>query len=267
MLQCDKVCGALLNCGEHTCAQVCHSGACQPCQLQVQQSESHTAFVCCALLVLKSTDDFCFPQSATAASPPVKSRAAPIKTDLTVQDISPVRKHVRCKSVVIKARYSSTVPSAAALTLNFTPFRMLNCEAHRCQQVCHAGRCQPCPRSPSLVTTCPCSQTPLTKLLELGYSERRSCSDPVPSCGKTCNKPLACGSSGKEERDEIICRHAEAQMIYRLRGLNLDFDGSNLVPSDVIMSGVACANLKFLLRLVFMLQTGCTSCRGLWYCS
>lgn len=39
--QCDKVCGALLNCAEHTCAQVCHSGACQPCQLQVQQGESH----------------------------------------------------------------------------------------------------------------------------------------------------------------------------------------------------------------------------------
>lgn len=43
VLQCDKVCGALLNCAEHTCAQVCHSGACQPCQLQVQQGESHFA--------------------------------------------------------------------------------------------------------------------------------------------------------------------------------------------------------------------------------
>lgn len=41
VLQCDKVCGALLNCAEHTCTQVCHSGACQPCQLQVQQGESH----------------------------------------------------------------------------------------------------------------------------------------------------------------------------------------------------------------------------------
>lgn len=41
VLQCDKVCGALLNCAEHNCAQVCHGGACQPCQLQVQQSESH----------------------------------------------------------------------------------------------------------------------------------------------------------------------------------------------------------------------------------
>lgn len=74
---------------------------------------------------------------------------------------------------------------------------MLNCGAHRCQQLCHRGQCQPCSRSPSLVKTCPCGQTPLAKLLELGYSERQSCSDPIPSCGKTCSKPLACGSSGK----------------------------------------------------------------------
>ncbi|KAG7231187.1 hypothetical protein INR49_012018 [Caranx melampygus] len=72
---------------------------------------------------------------------------------------------------------------------------MLGCEAHRCQEACHRGPCQPCPRSPSLVKTCPCGQTPLAKLLELGYTERQSCSDPIPSCGKTCNKPLACGSS------------------------------------------------------------------------
>lgn len=78
-------------------------------------------------------------------------------------------------------------------------FRMLNCGAHQCQQVCHRGQCQPCPRSPSLVKTCPCAQTPLSKLLDLGCPERRSCSDPIPSCGKTCSKPLACGSSGKKE--------------------------------------------------------------------
>lgn len=41
VLQCNNVCGALLTCAEHTCTQVCHSGACQPCQLQVQQGESH----------------------------------------------------------------------------------------------------------------------------------------------------------------------------------------------------------------------------------
>ncbi|XP_028289119.1 transcriptional repressor NF-X1 isoform X2 [Parambassis ranga] len=153
VLQCDKVCGALLNCAEHACVQVCHSGKCQPCQLQVKQ-------VC-----------YCG----------VTTREAPCGTDKDEFDGSG---HFSCQK---------------------TCGKMLNCEAHRCQQVCHRGPCQPCPRSPSLVKTCPCSQTTLTKLLELGYSERRSCSDPIPSCGKTCNKPLACGSNDTIHFCENIC--------------------------------------------------------------
>uniref|UniRef100_A0A3Q1H6B9 Transcriptional repressor NF-X1 n=1 Tax=Anabas testudineus TaxID=64144 RepID=A0A3Q1H6B9_ANATE len=153
LLQCDKVCSALLNCAEHTCTQVCHSGACQPCPQQVQQ-------LC-----------YCG----------VTSRQVPCGTDKEGFDGSG---HFSCQKICGK---------------------MLDCEAHRCQQVCHRGQCQPCPRSPALVKTCPCDQTPLIKLLELGYSERRSCSDPIPSCGKTCKKPLACGSSDTIHLCEKLC--------------------------------------------------------------
>ncbi|XP_075994388.1 transcriptional repressor NF-X1 [Genypterus blacodes] len=152
-LQCDKACGSILNCTEHTCAQVCHGGACQPCQLQVQQ-------VC-----------YCG----------VSSRTILCGTDREGFDGSG---HYTCQKLC---------------------GRMLDCEAHRCQQLCHPGPCQLCPRSPSLVKTCPCSQTPLTKLLELGYLERRGCSDPIPSCGKTCSKPLACGSSDTIHLCEKLC--------------------------------------------------------------
>ncbi|CAG10245.1 unnamed protein product [Tetraodon nigroviridis] len=82
---------------------------------------------------------------------------------------------------------------------------MLKCGFHRCQQQCHPGPCQPCPLSPSLVETCPCGQTPLAKLLELGYPERENCTDPIPSCGKTCNRPLACGSSDSVHLCEKLC--------------------------------------------------------------
>lgn len=131
------------------------------------------------------------------APPIAKSCVAPTNTDLTVRDISPVKNYVGSKSepVAVTTPISQRrLPTSRSLS---PPFRMLGCEAHRCQLECHSGPCQPCPRSPSLVKTCPCSQTPLTKLLELGYSERQSCSDAIPSCGKTCNRPLACGSSGE----------------------------------------------------------------------
>ncbi|KAM3593288.1 uncharacterized protein V6R79_009562 [Siganus canaliculatus] len=153
VLHCDEVCGAGLSCDEHTCTQVCHSGPCQPCQLQVQQ-------MC-----------YCG----------VTTRQVLCGTDKQGFDGSG---HFSCQKIC---------------------GMMLDCDAHRCQQVCHRGPCQPCPRSPTLVKTCPCGQTPLAKLLELGYSERRSCSDPIPSCGKTCKKPLACGSSDTIHLCENLC--------------------------------------------------------------
>uniref|UniRef100_A0A8C1FTT5 Nuclear transcription factor, X-box binding 1 n=1 Tax=Cyprinus carpio carpio TaxID=630221 RepID=A0A8C1FTT5_CYPCA len=71
--------------------------------------------------------------------------------------------------------------------------KMLDCRSHRSQQLCHPGQCQSCPLSPKLVRSCSCGQTPLSKLQELGYPERKTCTDPIPSCGKTCNKQLPCG--------------------------------------------------------------------------
>ncbi|XP_074549833.1 transcriptional repressor NF-X1 [Halichoeres trimaculatus] len=152
-LRCDKVCGASLNCADHSCAQVCHSGACQPCQLQVQQA--------------------CYCGTT--------NREVPCGTDKEGFD---GLGHFSCQKIC---------------------GRMLNCEAHRCQQVCHYGPCQPCPRSPSLVETCPCGRTPLDKLLDLGYAKRQSCTDPIPSCGSVCNKTLPCGSSGTVHLCERLC--------------------------------------------------------------
>eukprot|EP00066_Takifugu_rubripes_P017064 XP_011606330.1 PREDICTED: transcriptional repressor NF-X1 isoform X1 [Takifugu rubripes] len=153
LLRCQEACGAQLNCGEHACAQVCHGGACQPCQLQVQQvcycGCSHREALC-------GTDKEGFDGSG----------------------------HFSCGKQCE---------------------RMLKCGAHRCQQQCHPGLCQPCPLTPSTVKTCPCGQTPLAKLLELGYPERKSCVDPIPSCGKTCNTPLACGSSDTIHLCEKMC--------------------------------------------------------------
>ncbi|CAB1349549.1 unnamed protein product, partial [Coregonus sp. 'balchen'] len=152
-IHCDKQCEAILNCSEHTCIQVCHSGLCQPCPLQVKQ-------VC-----------YCG----------VVSREVLCGTDKDNFDGSG---HFSCQKACGK---------------------MLDCEAHQCQQVCHPGPCLPCPRSPRLVRSCPCGQTALAKLLELGYPERRSCSDPIPSCGKTCSKPLPCGSNETIHICEKLC--------------------------------------------------------------
>uniref|UniRef100_A0A671LJ99 Transcriptional repressor NF-X1 n=1 Tax=Sinocyclocheilus anshuiensis TaxID=1608454 RepID=A0A671LJ99_9TELE len=151
-LLCEDVCGALLNCSEHFCAQVCHSGPCQPCRLRVQQA--------------------CFCG--------VAFREAACGTDREKFDGS--------------GYFSCCMPCG----------KMLDCQSHRCQQLCHPGQCQSCPLSPKLVRSCSCGQTPLSKLLELGYPERKTCTDPISSCGKTCNKPLPCGDGGMSTRKVYV---------------------------------------------------------------
>ncbi|KAG7886788.1 hypothetical protein KL938_000441 [Ogataea parapolymorpha] len=68
---------------------------------------------------------------------------------------------------------------------------LLDCGNHRCTEPCHAKtpNGHKCPRSPALLTHCPCGKHKLDQLA----SPRTSCLDPVPTCGETCGKKLDCG--------------------------------------------------------------------------
>ncbi|KAI5819526.1 putative fkbp12-associated protein [Pyronema omphalodes] len=94
--------------------------------------------------------------------------------------------------------------------------RLLSCGVHRCSKPCHEQDIDPgiCPTDPSVITHCPCGKTPLSSLLD---SPRSNCEAPIPSCQKTCGKPLACGHPCTKichagdcgtclRRVEILCR-------------------------------------------------------------
>ena len=70
--------------------------------------------------------------------------------------------------------------------------RSMDCGEHTCQQRCHPQDAETphCPRSPDVVKSCGCGKTSLS---ELSNSERASCTDPIPSCNKSCGKSLPCG--------------------------------------------------------------------------
>ncbi|NWI50663.1 NFX1 protein, partial [Calyptomena viridis] len=158
-IHCSNVCGNTLNCGKHSCTQVCHAGKCSPCQLTVQQ-------VC-----------YCGSNF----------------------------KEVLCGS---KEEFSDGFGSFSCQNICG---KKLNCGRHNCKQVCHPQPCQLCPRLPQVVYRCPCGQTPLSKLLELGCVERKICTDPIPSCGKTCGKPLACGSYEFIHTCESLCHEGDCR--------------------------------------------------------
>ncbi|XP_039260940.2 transcriptional repressor NF-X1-like [Styela clava] len=73
--------------------------------------------------------------------------------------------------------------------------KILLCGHHNCAEVCHEGDCKLCPLRPSAVTTCPCTQTKISDLVDEDGNKavRTQCIDPIPLCDKTCNKPLRCG--------------------------------------------------------------------------
>nr|XP_009663477.1 PREDICTED: transcriptional repressor NF-X1 [Struthio camelus australis] len=158
-IRCSNVCGNTLNCGKHSCTQVCHAGKCSPCQLTVQQ-------VCYCGSNFK--DVLCG----------------------TKEEFSDGFGNFSCQKICGKK---------------------LNCGRHNCTQVCHPQPCQLCPRLPQVVYRCPCGQTPLSKLLELGCIERKLCTDPIPSCGKTCGKPLSCGSYEFIHTCESLCHEGDCR--------------------------------------------------------
>ena len=75
--------------------------------------------------------------------------------------------------------------------------RPFDCGIHHCEQRCHPPSPSPatCPRSPSLVTHCPCGKHILDSASAVYFPPntslvRQACTDPIPTCESTCMKTL-----------------------------------------------------------------------------
>ena len=70
--------------------------------------------------------------------------------------------------------------------------REFDCGKHNCEKKCHpqeAARPH-CPRSPNVVSRCPCGKT---MLKDISHTSRYTCEDSIPNCQKRCLKMLPCG--------------------------------------------------------------------------
>merc|ERR1719334_1344569 len=65
--------------------------------------------------------------------------------------------------------------------------KVLACGNHKCTLTCHSGSCSGCPRRIEEVTRCACGKTTFPTIT------RKSCLDPLPTCGKKCGRMLKCG--------------------------------------------------------------------------
>ncbi|KAI0311010.1 hypothetical protein OF83DRAFT_1069553, partial [Amylostereum chailletii] len=155
-LSCGNKCGRKLSCGNHECQDTCHDGACAPCQ------------------VSEEARCWCGKERKELACGVGKPEDCAVTID-GVEDIW-VGKY-ECGNICSR------------------PF---DCGVHKCEKSCHSPSSRPpgCPRSPSVITHCPCGKHELANPASAAFFShdahltRTKCTDPIPTCTSLCKKPL-----------------------------------------------------------------------------
>jgi transcriptional repressor NF-X1 len=212
---CDKICGKVLACGDvtHVCVRKCHKGKCPPCISQavqecycgrvketrrcgsgVKKERSRNSRVSASLLSMLPLDSGKLTLSVVDSSSGCIVQqhfdAALYSTpcdesvmDLLDQDIATEKME--------KPRAPCGISSGHGhFGCNFQCSAVLDCGRHFCTKPCHGGNCSPCMLTPHKVSTCPCGGVGLNDLIPI---PRKSCLDPIPTCGNVCKKFLNCG--------------------------------------------------------------------------
>ena len=153
-LSCRQACDKLLGCGLHRCEKECHSGDCGDCEL-IREKTCYCG--------QEQKEEVC----GTASQAELRHTCFAEESE---------------KSWT--GEWSCRQPSTWKFDCG------IHEEASTERKICHphAGPSRlPCPRAPSVVSTCACGQMPLQALAN---PPRNKCTDAIPSCGKICNKKL-----------------------------------------------------------------------------
>ncbi|OCK77431.1 hypothetical protein K432DRAFT_358611 [Lepidopterella palustris CBS 459.81] len=152
---CGDPCGELMPCGEHLCTRPCHEGLCGACEVRV----------------------------------PARCYCGQIEKEILCCDRGDEK----------KSSHLHTVDDGSTIVEEWIGLfecgnicqREFDCGKHACSKGCHRQDAESphCPRSPDVVSHCPCGKTPLD---EISTKTRHTCEDPIPNCSKPCGKVLPC---------------------------------------------------------------------------
>ena len=204
---CGQTCGSLLNCTLHRCKDLCHSGECKPCDIELEQDcycGRTQKFMVCGEgnLINGCTGTFscenpcekkleCGNHSCPLPCHP--GNCPPCKTGLQITTCpcgsTPLLK------LLDSPRTSCTDPLPVC---EKTCSKPLECSSHFCKSTCHTGECNPC--KGTTIVPCRC-----------GISEQRvACSELITKgngppkeilCKTPCNAKRLCG----KHRCRTIC--------------------------------------------------------------
>lgn len=157
-------------CG-HSCTQKCHIGECPPCQVKVQ--------VPCRCQSTSFQDTCANVCEAAGGEPPLCDREC--------KSIRNCGKHacgVEC-CPAMKVKGQRKVGTEHAHDCPEVCDQLLSCGNHRCQDMCHKGKCRPCLEATFDEVTCNCTRTRLEPPVRCGTK--------LPPCPYPCIRPNPCG--------------------------------------------------------------------------
>ncbi|PWZ03652.1 hypothetical protein BCV70DRAFT_197851 [Testicularia cyperi] len=201
---CGQLCNRKLDCGVHTCSEICHPGECQPCTVQLDARcycGKHTRTLRCGDGVSKPSydddtatafegrfacDDACerpFDCGHHACSRPCHPRDAQRSTCPASPELV---KTCPCGAQRITDRTSCQDPITTCNSVCSKPFAC----GHTCPAECHLGACPPCQVAVS--TPCRCGETKQTRPCHERQREESEGNQEV-LCNTTCKAQRHCG--------------------------------------------------------------------------
>ncbi|XP_046852833.1 NF-X1-type zinc finger protein NFXL1-like [Xenia sp. Carnegie-2017] len=173
---CGEICGRQFtpDCG-HTCLLLCHPGPCPPCPKMVRVT-CHCGSQAPKIRRCSAKEWSCGKTCGKILSCGHHTCTDPCHAGLC----KPCPKHSLQKCLC--GRNTMMRPCAEPQwQCKEICGKLLECGNHYCSDVCHGGKCPPCPKSGK--RTCPCGKT----------SVNAPCTEDVPLCGDTCDRLLSCG--------------------------------------------------------------------------
>ncbi|XP_031827096.2 nuclear transcription factor, X-box binding stc [Nomia melanderi] len=216
---CGNICGKLLDCGNHTCAKLCHLDACEPCSLNPEKVTT----CCCGQTPLTEERQTCLdpipvcdkicsknlkcgqpnnPHTCKAKchegdcpvcdlTTDVKCRCGNMDREIACKDLVSKADDARCEKRCTKKRSCGKHKCNQLCCIeveHICPLmcsKTLSCGKHKCEQTCHKGRCQPCWRSSFEELYCECGAAVIYPPVPCGT--RR------PICDRPCSRQHPCG--------------------------------------------------------------------------
>lgn len=200
---CGNTCGKKLKCS-HTCLLNCHPGPCMTCETQSRYMKCACQKYVIQVRCLQLLDDTFVPSCNEECR---KLLNCGIHECTSICHTGPCFK---CQEMIIIQCFCSKKSKTVSCGTKITGFSCLDtcgfkyeCGIHICTNICHEEKHinRLCSLDPKLIQKCCCGSKSIE---ELGLV-RKSCTNPLITCGNVCNKILPCGHMCEQLCHESIC--------------------------------------------------------------